>query len=400
MKIDVNNIYRLKGAVQHYAWGGHTYIPQLLGIENAANKPFAEYWMGTHNAAPSLLLDGGPGIELNKVLQVQPGLLGEETYRKFGQLPYLFKVLDVKEMLSIQVHPTKEEAEKGFLQEEERGIAVNAPNRNYKDSNHKPEVMIALSDFWLLHGFKAPDILKQTLNTVPELRSLAPIFENEGYHGLFQHVMQLPQPEADAMLLPLVHKEVRRRTFQESEKHEAGYWVGEYYLNKKPANIDKGVFAIYFLNLVHLAPGEAIFQAAGVPHAYLQGQNIELMANSDNVLRGGLTNKHIDVDELMKLTAFNAVTPEILTGEKTGAETFFRFPVDDFAIGSISIEKGQDFKTTARSAEIIICIEGSCTIAAKNTLELSKGDVCIAFAGNEYTINTAGYARLFRATIG
>ncbi|MCE3282519.1 MAG: mannose-6-phosphate isomerase, partial [Chitinophagaceae bacterium] len=156
---------------------------------------------------------------------------------------YLFKVLDVREMLSIQVHPDKEEALNGFAHEESMGIELNAPNRNYKDGNHKPEVMVALSDFWLLHGFKQPGDLKQTLTDVPQLRSLLPIFEETGYSGLYRHVMELPLAESDAMLQPLVQKEVRRRSFHESERTEPGYWVGEYYLNREAKHIDKGILA-------------------------------------------------------------------------------------------------------------------------------------------------------------
>ena len=400
MKIDPNKIYRLQGSVQHYDWGGFEFIPQLLGTHNAENKPHAEYWMGAHRSAPSLLMDEAATIALDKLFASQPSLLGEAVHEKFQQFPYLFKVLDVKEMLSIQVHPSKKEAEKGFDKEEERGIAINAKNRNYKDRNHKPEVMIALSDFWLLHGFRSAESIRQTLNEIPEFRPLISIFDNEGYKGLYKYVMELPQHEVDAMLLPLIQKEVRRRSFHESEKDEPGYWAGEYYLNKQVKNIDRGIFAIYFLNIVHLNKGEAIFQAAGVPHAYLRGQNIELMSNSDNVLRGGLTTKHIDVNELIKHTAFEALHPVIIKGEERAAEIFFSFPVDDFSLSKIMLNNGVHYKERARSAEIIICTEGAGTISATNELQLSKGQACIIFAGNEYSISSNGTAEFFKAMVG
>ncbi|MCE3283519.1 MAG: manA, partial [Chitinophagaceae bacterium] len=300
MKIDPRNIYKLNGVAQHYAWGGFEFIPALLGVENTGRQPFAEYWMGAHASAPSMLNNAQQTFKLNEVFAAQPHLLGDHVRHAFHHLPYLFKVLDVREMLSIQVHPDKEEALKGFDNEESMGIELNAPNRNYKDRNHKPEVMVALGDFWLLHGFKQPGELKQTLTDVPQLRSLLPIFEETGYSGLYRHVMELPVAESDAMLQTLVQKEVRRRSFHESEKTEPGYWVGEYYLNRPAKHIDKGVFAIYFLNIVFLERNQGIFQGAGVPHAYLQGQNVELMANSDNVLRGGLTSKHVDTAELIR----------------------------------------------------------------------------------------------------
>lgn len=400
MKIDARNIYRLKGTVQHYDWGGFEFIPRLLGIDNSAHKPFAEYWMGAHRSSPSILTDNEGMIDLEQLFASQPALLGKEVYEKFHQLPYLFKVLDVKEMLSIQVHPTKDAAEKGFEAEEADGIDITAPNRNYKDRNHKPEVMIALGDFWLLHGFKQHDALRQTLNDVPQFRSLIGIFDQGGYKGLYQHVMEMSQTEVDAMMLPLVQKELRQRSFHESEKDSPGYWVGEYYLNKKAKNIDRGTFAIYFLNIVHLKKGEAIFQGAGVPHAYLQGQNVELMANSDNVLRGGLTNKHIDAEELIKHTKFDAVVPDILHGDTSNEETRFTFPVDDFMISKIELKKNELHSRKAKSAEIIICMEGSGNIAASNTLDLSRGDACIVFAGNDYTLSSQNKGIFFKASAG
>jgi mannose-6-phosphate isomerase len=398
MRIDANKIYKLKGAIQHYAWGGNEYIPQLLGHENSEGKPFAEYWMGTHPLAPSQILNGDAYEPLHDVLKNAPGLLGKKTSEKFGQLPYLLKILDVKEMLSIQVHPAKEEAEKGFDAEEERGVEVTSAKRNYKDRNHKPEVLIALSEFWLLHGFKPKKELVEALST-PQLRSLIPIFQEEGYESLFRHVMQLPQKDVDAMLVPLVQKEVRRRSFHESEKNEAGYWVGEYYLNKKTENIDRGIFCIYFFNLVFLEPGQAVFQGAGVPHAYLYGQNVELMSNSDNVLRAGLTNKHIDVEELIKHTRFEAVHPEILKGEQKGVEQYFSFPVDDFSISKIQLNSGSAYKTKATSPEIIICIDGSAEVKAANTIHLNKGEAFIAFAGTEYEMTANSDAVLFKAAV-
>lgn len=398
MKIDPRKIYKIKGAVQHYDWGGFEYIQQLLNIGNTSKQPYAEYWMGAHQSAPSILMDDDKEIKLDKLFLAQPELLGERVKNKFQHLPYLLKILDVRQMLSIQVHPTKEEAEKGFKDEEENGIDIKSPARNYKDQNHKPEALIALSDFWLLHGFKPADALKKQLSSIPELRSLLEIFDKEGYEGLFTHVMQLPQAEVDAMLIPVVQKEVRRRSFHESDKNESGYWVGEYYLNKELKNIDKGIFSIYFLNLVSLKQGQGIFQAAGIPHAYLQGQNVELMANSDNVLRGGLTNKHIDVNELVKHTRFEAIEPQIIDTEvvQSGVITF---PVEDFAIEKLELSSKQPKHIVTTAPEILICMEGNATIISGNELHISKGEAFIAFADNEYTITTSEKAILFRALV-
>jgi mannose-6-phosphate isomerase len=405
MKIDAGKVYQLKGVTQNYAWGGFEYIPQLLGIENAEQKRFAEYWMGAHASAPSQIKDDEVAIgDLKTILAEQPELLGQKVLQNFSELPYLFKILDVKEMLSIQVHPTKAEAEKGFADEEARGIAINAPNRNYKDNNHKPEVAIALSDFWLLHGFKPVAELQQTLESIPEFKSLISIFNKGDYKALYSHVMEMPQQQVDELLSPLVKKEL-----QNKDKHsnqEPGFWVAEYYAKVSDAfgvsdtlqNIDRGIFSIYFFNIVHLKEGQGIFQGAGVPHAYLQGQNAELMANSDNVLRAGLTPKHIDVAELMKHTMFEAVQPNILTGASNETETIYYCPVDDFIISKVEID-GKAYVSQSSSPEIFICLQGSAEIQAANKRSVKKGEAFIVFANTSYQIQPKEKTVLYKAYV-
>ena len=173
-----HKIFKIKGCIQHYAWGGNTFIPELLGIANPNLEPCAEYWLGAHPSASAQILDSEDAKTLIELITKDPSeTLGEAIFNQFGELPYLLKVLDVKQMLSIQVHPTKQEAALGFDREEAAGIPINAANRNYKDRNHKPEVMVALSDFWLLHGFKERDLLEKTLEEVPEFNILLPLFK-------------------------------------------------------------------------------------------------------------------------------------------------------------------------------------------------------------------------------
>ena len=148
-------IYKLNGSLQNYVWGGHQYIPQLLNIPAEENQYYAEWWLGTHNSAPSSIEVDGKNVLLTEFLQKNPTALGSQSRASFGdELPYLLKILDVAQPLSIQLHPTKTQAEIGFAEENAKGIELNASTRTYKDNNHKPEMMIALSDFWLLHGFK------------------------------------------------------------------------------------------------------------------------------------------------------------------------------------------------------------------------------------------------------
>lgn len=398
MKIDAGKVYQLIGIVQNYAWGGFDYIPKLLGIDNKEQKPFAEYWMGAHVSAPSQIIENEAALgDLQSIFAVQPQLLGEKVLQKFSELPYLFKILDVNEMLSIQVHPTKAEAKKGFATEEASGIPLNAPNRNYKDQNHKPEVMIALSDFWLLHGFKPEADLKQTLHSVPEFNSFISIFNNGDYKALYSHVMEMPQQQVDELISPLVKRELHN-----SGKHsrqEPGFWVTEYYKNKALNNIDKGIFSIYFFNIIHLKEGQGIFQSAGVPHAYLHGQNVELMANSDNVLRAGLTPKHIDVPELMKHTKFEAVHPQILNGEQHKAEKVYHSPVDDFIISKIQLSRNESYSSQSMSPEIFFCFNGSASVAAANELPIKKGEAFIVFANNQYSIKASANTVLYKASV-
>src|SRR5678816_3460573 len=184
------SVYPLRGVVQHYPWGGNSFIPSLLNIENNEEKPFAEYWLGAHDNAPAEVVLDTP-VGLNSMISADPSIMGSEAAEAFGRLPYLLKVLDVKDMLSIQVHPSKKNAEEGFALEESMGLARNASNRNYKDTNHKPELMLALGEFYLLHGFRSPSLLKEILASVTELNSLSVLFENDNYRSLYEYVMNL-----------------------------------------------------------------------------------------------------------------------------------------------------------------------------------------------------------------
>lgn len=387
-------IFKLQGEVQHYAWGGYKYIPQLLGLENPDHKRYAEYWMGAHPSA-SGRLETERGLQTwHDLIQQNPlEHLGEKVHQRFGELPYLFKVLDVNEMLSIQVHPTKEEARKGFEREEAEGVAITAPHRNYKDKNHKPEVMVALGEFWLLHGFKKEQELQQVLEEVPEFHFLTKTFLRDGYYGLYKMVMEMPQHQTDRLLLPLIERELAAS----QTKDKPGFWVSKLYHGNIPEkNIDKGIFSIYFFNIVGMKEGQAIFQGAGVPHAYLEGQNVELMANSDNVLRGGLTPKHIDVPELLKHTIFEGITPDILSGDVTGAEVRYQLPAEDFGISGVKLKKGDEYIAESNAAEIFLVMQGEVNC---DCLTCTKGEAFVVLPGTEYTLKSIKDAVLYKAFV-
>jgi mannose-6-phosphate isomerase len=393
-------IYKLRGKLMHYAWGGYTFLPSLLGIKNEQHQPFAEYWMGAHSLASSELLVGEKYESLSSLIKENPiGILSEKVYAQFGELPYLLKLQDVKDILSIQVHPTKEEAEKGFDRETAAGIPLNAPYRNYKDRNHKPEMLVALSEFWLLHGFKALSAIEELLSIVQEFNILKPLFKKEGLQSLYQFVMEMQQPEINTLLTPLVKREMRQMRENALTRDMPGWWVAKLYSNAENlGDIDRAVFSIYILNIVHLHPGEGLFQGAGIPHAYMEGQCVELMANSDNVLRAGLTPKHIDVPELIKHTQFSQIIPAIMKGiAGMDGEKLFLCPVNDFGMAKIELTAGHAYTNLSQSLEIMVVTKGG--VLVNHSMVLKAGEAMAILPGTEYTIESSGVCELFKAFV-
>lgn len=399
--MNLDNIFRLKGQVQHYAWGGYDYIPSLLNINNITHKPFAEYWMGIHSSAISQIEVNGKWQLLTDFLQQNPTVLGKKTLEHFNSLPYLFKILDVREMLSIQVHPTKAAAEEGFNKEEKAGIIITASNRNYKDKNHKPEMMVALSPFWLLHGFKTASVLEQTLQQNKVFHSLVSIFNNNDYKALYKYVMEMPQEKVDEMLKPVLQTIIPLYKQQKLTKNNPDFWAVRAVINNTDPyqNIDKGIFSIYFFNLLQLQAGQAIFQGAGLPHAYLEGVNVELMANSDNVLRGGLTPKHVDVQELLKHIKFEGITPHLLTEKGGIQEKIYQCTVTDFCMSVISLNAGSSINQYSQSFEIGIVIDGSIQIESEEKKIFNKGESFAIAADTNYIITTQSHCVVYKAFV-
>jgi mannose-6-phosphate isomerase len=404
MKKD-SKVFRLQGKVQHYAWGGSDFIPALLSVDNREKKPFAEYWMGAHENAPSDLLMGeGEKAALDKYIAQGPEeALGRYTFDRWGRLPYLLKILDVKDMLSIQVHPTKKNAEIEFAAENKKGVALSAPERNYKDDNHKPELMLALSEFWLLHGFKPLAQLQKVLADVRELRFLIPVLAEGSYQGLYKKVMEMPQEEVNAVLQPLLDRILPLYKSGGLKKTEEDFWAARAALTyDQKGKIDRGIFSVYFFNLLNLHPGEAIFQDAGLPHAYLEGQNVEIMANSDNVLRGGLTPKHVDVPELLKHVRFEATEPRIISEENTpGHITVYKTPAPDFELSRISLSQGESLTIKAHSVEIFIVMEGSVGVIEDGGEPFSRkrGEAFLSFDQGKFELKAKEDAVVYKAAV-
>jgi mannose-6-phosphate isomerase len=373
-------IFKLTGALQHYDWGGHEFIPRLLGMDNTAGKPCAELWLGAHPSSPANIELGGQGMPLDRAIERDPeSVLGPVVAHRFGRrLPYLLKVLDACKMLSIQAHPSKLQAQERFAQ----------GNPNYKDDNHKPEVHVALTEFWMLHGFRPLHEIAAVIDAVPEFAPLQPF---ESVRALYETVMTIPQPQVDSMLGPLIQR-LRREV--PTDRDHPDFWAlraaGEY-------GNDRGIFSIYLLNLLHLQPGEGTYQAPGVLHAYLEGTNVELMASSDNVLRGGLTPKRVDVEELMRVLSFDCCVPELLLCEKIAScEIIYRTPAEEFLLSRLECVK--DFAATADGPEVWLVIDGKARIsAAGRSVPVSRGESALVQHGSTYVVS--GRATLFRARV-
>lgn len=408
----MKKVFPIKGAIQNYAWGGKEFIPELMSLQNVDNQPFAEIWLGAHQRGPAQLNIDGEEISLKDFLEKNPTALGEKVINQFGKrLPYLFKVLDVKKMLSIQTHPTKEAAEIGFAREEKAGVSITAFNRNYKDDNHKPEVMVAMTEFWLLHGFKSLEAIEEVLKSVPEFKMLLEyyqrILQKEVDHKLFhfyKNLMQMSQKMVNEILQPLAERLSLDFAVKKIPKNSPDYWAALAFRDNmlEGGHFDRGVFSIYIFNLVCLQKGEGIFQDAGIPHAYLEGVNMELMANSDNVFRGGLTVKHVDVNELLEHVIFETVTPKILTGtEIERGVKVYQTPAPDFELTRIFLENEETyFCKKIMTPETLMVMEGEVIVQSENEeFRLTRGGVFFATSGAEYKLVSVGASEIFKAAV-
>ena len=397
----LDKIYKLHNPIQYYAWGSKTAIPQLLGIPNPEEKPMAELWMGAHPKAPSKVLVDGRWHSLLDIISRYPKpVLGEEVAKKFNnELPFLFKILAAEKPLSIQVHPNKEQAKEGFEREDVQGIPIDSPHRNYKDQNHKPELLCALTPFEAMKGFRP---VEEIISTFKGLKGdLFPVLLEKlmspglGLREFFGLLMKLDETKKERILTSVL---------QYAEKHKredrACYWVLT--LNKYfPGDI--GIISPLILNVLSLKPGEAIYLPARELHAYLKGTGLEIMANSDNVLRGGLTSKHMDVEELLKIVHFEGYKPTLVTPRKVGnCCQVYETTAEEFQLSRISINKEVSFEQNMPTgAEIIICLKGFAEIfgrRASEGLKIIKGEsIIIPAASVPYKI--IGDALMYKASV-
>jgi mannose-6-phosphate isomerase len=400
----MEHISILKNPVQKYAWGSETALQSLLGWPEPWTEPAAELWMGAHPKAPSEVEVHGGWQSLIDVIAADPvSMLGADAAEQFSnRLPFLFKVLAADRPLSIQVHPDMNQARDGFKRENQRNIPFDAPHRNYKDASHKPECLCAVTRFEAMKGFRAPeDILKlmdQVFGKVPfkELSPLRKDANSDGLKRFFTSLMTM-----DAARQARVVNEAVEGAKRIAGEDRAFHWLLE--LNREYPG-DGGVLSPLYLNLVDLSPGEAIYVPAGELHAYLSGVGMEIMASSDNVLRGGLTPKHIDIPELLDVVNFTA-TP-VLKQRPLADDNFERIyetPAAEFQLSEIALNANERFiSRKERSVEILICMAGEGLIEESESgqaLPLSKGvSVIVPSAVPRYALS--GNMTLYKGGVG
>ncbi|MBN0045941.1 mannose-6-phosphate isomerase, class I [Streptomyces actuosus] len=379
---------RLDNTIRPYAWGSPTAIPRLLGVE-ATGEPQAEMWMGAHPGAPSRT---GRGT-LAEVVGADPEReLGAAALARFGpRLPFLLKLLAAGAPLSLQVHPDLEQARRGYADEERRGVPADAPHRTYKDPSHKPELICALTEFDGLCGFRAPARTADLLDGlgVDSLKPYVDLLHARPEEGALREVLTAVLT-ADRTEMAHTVAEAAAACDRLGGAYAPYAGIAHHYPG------DPGVVAAMLLNHVRLQPGEALFLGAGIPHAYLSGLGVEIMANSDNVLRCGLTPKHIDVPELLRVVRFEAADAGVLRPEASpDGEEVYETPIDEFRLSRYVLPAaGAAHDLTRATPQILLCTAGAVRAGEH---DLTPGQSVFVAAGERAEVSGTG--TLFRATV-
>lgn len=379
----------LRNRIQHYAWGSRSAIAELSGRPSPTPEPEAELWMGAHPQAPSEILRDGAWRRLDQVIDAEPEReLGARALASFGpRLPFLLKVLAAAEPLSLQAHPSLAQAEAGFAREEARGVPRDAPNRCYRDRNHKPELICALSRFHALCGFRRVDRSRELFARLgtPELELVREALNAGDLERAFRQIMTM-EPGRRARVVSATLAACRDVSGDFEAECQWALRFGELYPG------DAGVVSSLLLNLVVLEPGEALYLPAGNLHAYLEGVGVELMASSDNVLRGGLTPKHVDVAELCSVLVFESGDVEV----RRAVGGRYATPAREFELSKVVAPA----RLAVTGPEIVLCTEGEVALERlASRLTLSSGQSAfVSAADGAYALTGTG--GVFRATLG
>lgn len=396
--------HRMQNPVKEYAWGSRTAIARLLGGAAATPRPQAELWMGAHPTASSVIQPDGRDAALIGLFEEQPAAwLGAAVTARFGRLPFLLKVLAAERPLSLQAHPSSEQARRGFEDEEARRVPIQAPHRLYRDPFHKPELLCAVGPFEALCGFRDPAATRELFAEleVPGLgaaiTALGQTAPASALRGAFEALNML-DAQARAALAHAVTRACQRDAAASSPFARELAWgarLGTAY----PGDI--GVAVALMLNLLRLEAWEGVYLPAGELHAYLEGVGIEIMASSDNVLRGGLTEKHVDVAALTATLTFQPSSPgPVATSPGAPGEQVYDSPAPEFRLSRVSLEPGRLFTPLERTGpEVLLCWDGSAFVESdgKEALALPRGGSAFVPAAAAYRVR--GEGTLFRAAV-
>lgn len=393
---------RLVPARQTYDWGSTTAVPEFLGIE-ADGEPWAELWYGAHPAGPTRLASGPTLASL--VDSAPERVLGEDVVRRFGpHLPFLLKVIAPAKVLSLQVHPSLAQAAEGFELENERGVPLTSPARSYKDANHKPEMVLALTCFEAVTGFRAPRRAWEVLTGLESpvarrvRRTLRLNPTRYGIRQAFSDIVSAGTRPTPAELAELVEEIAARHAAGLSPSPRVDANALEM-ARSFPA--DPGIAASLLLNPVTLQPGEALFVPAGSVHAYISGLGVEVMASSDNVLRAGLTHKHIDVPQMLACVDYVAAPPVRPAPEYLSRATrAYYAPVDDFEllVTTVVPEDGR-LAVVGHGPRILLTTDGEVVITTpEGSQTLRRGDAVFVGA-HERTLTVEGAGTVIQADV-
>jgi len=395
-------VYLLDSPIKDYPWGSRTAIAELMGRPAPTPKPEAELWMGAHPSAPSrVLLPTGPE-PLDQVIQRDPSTaLGARVLARFGpRLPFLLKVLAAARPLSLQAHPSAAQAAAGYAREDGLGVPLDAPHRSYRDASHKPELLVALGRFRALCGFRRRDEMGSVLREldVPELdavrRRLEAGSEPAGTRAAFEALLALDEAERAATVAATTAACARHAA--QGGRYGAECAMVLALASEYPGDV--GVVCALLLNLVTLQAGEAVYLPAGNLHAYLEGVGVEIMASSDNVLRGGLTTKHVDRPELLQVLDFSPVEAAPLRPVPSGTESIYPTPAAEFRLSRLELT-GNPCALRVTGPEILLVTEGAAVAASPlGRHSLRRGEaVFVPAASGQYSLE--GTATVFRAVV-
>jgi len=380
--VSIDSIHLLDNSVRRYDWGSVDHIQGLLGLP-ADGRPAAELWLGAHPGAPSRT---GPGTSLVDLISAAPHeVLGRRTADRFGpRLPYLLKVLAARRALSLQVHPRPHDARAGFRRDDQAGVEVGSPLRSFHDEHHKPEMIVALTRFEGLAGFRSPRTVLELLDglegrLVTSMRgALRGTRSGPGLRAALEGLLAARDEPGCADDVSVTVASVRERLASVSPDLRADTTVLQL-AEEHPG--DPGAIASLLLNRVSLEPGEAIYIPAGEVHAYLSGVGVEIMAASDNVLRAGLTTKHVDSDALLACAAFAPRPPDrpetLVSGSQSLVRTY-RAPIEEFALLTADLHPSEPVTLPHDGPRIVLALDGSARLlTGSGEATLRRGESCL-----------------------